>query len=91
MREWPLDTTYRFGDIWSMGLDARYDLGGTAPTRTGLQIGWQNECVTVDFSVSRRFTSSTTLTPSTDFGLSVGLNGFSTGRPHTAASPGGTS
>jgi LPS-assembly protein len=84
--EWTIDTTYRFDEIWSMGLDARYDVGANAPTGTGLQIGWQNECVTVDFSVSRRFTSSTTLTPSTDFGLSVGLNGFSAGRTNTAAS-----
>ncbi|AGI68296.1 putative organic solvent tolerance family protein [Octadecabacter antarcticus 307] len=84
--EWTIDTTYRFDQIWSMGLDARYDVMANAPTSTGLQIGWQNECVTVDFSVSRRFTTSTTLTPSTDFGLSVGLNGFSAGRTFDAAS-----
>ncbi|AKS46385.1 LPS-assembly protein [Octadecabacter temperatus] len=77
--EWTFDTTYRFNNTWSMGLDARYDVASTAPTQSGLEIGWQNECVTVDFSVSRRFTSSTTLTPSTDFGLSIGLNGFSAG------------
>ena len=78
--EWTFDTSYRFNTTWSMGLDARYDVASTAPTQSGLEIGWQNECVTVDFSVSRRFTSSTTLTPSTDFGLTVGLNGFSAGR-----------
>lgn len=77
--EWALDTTYRFNTTWSMGLDARYDVGSSAPTQSGLEIGWQNECVTVDFSVSRRFTSSTTLTPSTDFGFTIGLNGFSAG------------
>ena len=78
--ELAFDTTYRFNDTWSMGLDARYDVASTTQTQSGLEIGWQNECVTVDFSVSRRFTSSTTLTPSTDFGLTVGLNGFSAGR-----------
>jgi LPS-assembly protein len=84
--EWTIDTTYRFDHIWSVGLDARYDVMADVPTSTGLQIGWQNECVTVDFSVSRRFTSSTTLTPSTDFGLSIGLNGFSAGRSIDTAS-----
>lgn len=74
------DTTYRLNDMWAVGLDARYDVLAKEPTSTGLDIGWQNECVTVDFSVSRRFTSSTTITPSTDFGLSIGLNGFSAGR-----------
>ena len=78
--EWTINSRYRFDDTWSMGLDARYDVVADNPTETGLQIGWQNECVTVDFSVSRRFTSSTTLTPSTDFGLSIRLNGFSAGR-----------
>lgn len=78
--ELAFDTTYRFNDMWSVGLDARYDVLADEPTQTGLEIGWQNECVTVDFSVSRRFTSSTTVTPSTDFGFSIGLNGFSAGR-----------
>jgi len=78
--EWTIDSTYRFDDTWSMGLDARYDVVSDSPTRTGLEIGWQNECVTVDFSVSRRFTSSTRLNASTDFDLSIGLNGFSAGR-----------
>jgi len=78
--EWTIDTGYRFNDIWSAGFDARYDVIADAPTSAGLDIGWQNECVTVDFSVSRRFTSSTTLTASNDFGLSIGLNGFSAGR-----------
>ena len=78
--EWTIDTGYRFNDTWSMGLDARYDIVSNGPSETALEIGWQNECVTVDFSVSRRFTTSSTLNASTDFGLSVGLNGFSAGR-----------
>lgn len=78
--EWTIDSTYRINDIWTVGLDARYDVAAGEPTQAGLQVGWQNECVTVDFSVSRRFTSSSTVQPTTDFGLSVGLNGFSAGR-----------
>jgi LPS-assembly protein len=78
--EWALDTSYYFNSTWTAGFDARYDAATSSPTRAGLQIGWQNECVKVDFSVSRRFTTSITLTPSTDFGLSIGLNGFSAGR-----------
>lgn len=78
--EWTIDADYVFDSMWSLGVDARYDVVTDAPTQAGLEIGWQNECVNVEFSVSRRFTSSTTLTPSTDFGLTVGLNGFSAGR-----------
>ena len=82
--EWTIDADYRFNETWTMGLDARYDIVSNGPSETGLEIGWQNECVNVDFSVSRRFTTSTTLEASTDFGLSVGLNGFSAG--HTVDS-----
>jgi len=78
--EWTFDAGYRFDNTWSAGANARYDVQSSSPSRTGIEIGWQNECVTVDFSVSRRFTTSTTLSPSTDFGLSIGLNGFSAGR-----------
>lgn len=78
--EWTIDSTYRVNDVWSLGLDARYDVAADEPSRAGLEIGWQNECVAVDFSVSRRFTTSTTLTPSTDYGLSIELNGFGAGR-----------
>jgi LPS-assembly protein len=85
VREVSFDGDYRFNDNWSAGLEMRYDLAAGSPSRAGLDIGWRNECVTVDFSVSRRFTSSTSVQPTTDFGLLVGLTGFSTGR--TGAAP----
>lgn len=84
--EWTIDSSYTFDDVWSMGFDIRYDVVSDSPTEAGLAVGWQNECVTVDFSVSRRFTTSTTLTASTDFGFTVGLNGFSAGRSITESS-----
>ena len=78
--EWSFDTVYKVSDAWSIQLDTRYDVAADQPARAGLGIGWRNECITVDLSVSRRFTSSTTVDPSTDFGLSVSLGGFSAGR-----------
>jgi LPS-assembly protein len=33
--------------------------------------------VTVDLSVKRRYTTSTSLEPTTSFGITVGLRGFS--------------
>lgn len=86
VREISFDGTYRFNENWSAGLDMRYDLAAGSPSQAGLDVGWRNECVTVDFSVSRRFTSSTSVQPTTDFGLLVGLTGFSAGR--VGASPG---
>ena len=78
--EWTLDAAYRIDSAWTLSADARYDVVEDRPVQAGLGVGWENECVTVDVSVSRRFTSSTSLEPTTDFGLSVGIKGFSTGR-----------
>ncbi|TCP63253.1 LPS-assembly protein [Rhodovulum bhavnagarense] len=77
--EWVLDAAYRFRDNWTGKTDWRYDFvaGDTASASLGLE--YRNECITVDLSLSRRFTSSTTVDPSTDFGLTVSLGGFGAG------------
>ncbi|MHA6323562.1 LPS-assembly protein LptD [Roseivivax sp. CAU 1753] len=77
--EWTLDGAYTFSQDWSADGYWRYDLGDNRSDRAGLGVTWQNECVSAEFSVSRRFASSTNLDPSTDFGLTVSLKGFSTG------------
>ena len=46
-------------------------------TRAGLGLVYSNECVTVDLSVNRRYTSTTSVEPTTDFGFTIALNGFS--------------
>jgi LPS-assembly protein len=78
--EWNVDAAYQINSRWEVRADGRYDLAVNAPARAGFGIGWRNECVTVDLSVYRRYTSSTLVEPSTTFGLSVNLNGFSAGR-----------
>lgn len=86
--EWTLDTAIRLNDAWEISADARYDIANDRPARAGLGVEWRNECVTVDLSVSRRFTSSDTIEPSTDYGLSVSLAGFSAGRSAVGPSAG---
>ena len=53
-------------------------VGAAAQVNPDLYAGlqWRNECATIDLSLSRRFTSSTSVRPSTDFDLSVELGGF---------------
>ena len=78
--EWTLDADLTLTDAWSMTLDARYDVAADRPVRAGIGFGWQNECVTIEVSASRRYTSSTSVDPTTTFGLSGSLAGFSAGR-----------
>ncbi|MFV2001414.1 MAG: LPS-assembly protein LptD [Paracoccaceae bacterium] len=71
-----LDATYAISRYWSTRVDLRYDFEAGKATRAGVAVAYNSGCVTVDLSLSRRFTSSTSVTPSTDVGFSVSLNGF---------------
>ncbi|HDR29609.1 LPS-assembly protein LptD [Rhodovulum sp.] len=74
--EWVMDAAYRFRDNWIGKTDWRYDFVADRAARAGIGLEYRNECVTVDLSLSRRFTSSTSVEPSTDFGVTVSLSGF---------------
>ena len=76
VRELVLDSTYAVTSNWTAHLTDRYDLAAESTAQAGLKLNYQNECLLVDLSVSRRYTSSTSVAPSTDFGLTVELLGF---------------
>ncbi|SDG38506.1 LPS-assembly protein LptD [Alloyangia pacifica] len=76
--EWTLGGSYRFATNWTSSAEWRYDLADQRLDRTGLGLQYRNECVQVDFSVTRKYASSTNLEPSTDYGLTVALTGFGT-------------
>jgi LPS-assembly protein len=83
--ELQLDGRYAMNANWTGRAQARYDLQSDRATSAGLALEFRNECMKVDLSLSRRFTSSTSVQPTTDFGLGVDLLGFGSG-----ASPGAT-
>lgn len=70
------DGTYAINPSWSAGASLRYDISDDRATRAGLGVVYRNECVTVDLSVRRRYTSSSSIEPDTDIGFSISLRGF---------------
>jgi LPS-assembly protein len=82
--ELAFEGSYKLSEVWTGRAQARYDLEQNRANRAGLGFQFRNECVSVDLSLSRRFTSSTSVKPTTDFGLSVDLVGFGAG---TGAGP----
>ncbi|ARO14740.1 organic solvent tolerance protein [Ketogulonicigenium robustum] len=88
--ELTLGGAYRFNDTWRVSSDLRYDFAASQIMRNGFSMQWQNECVVVDLSVSRRYTSALYVEPATEFGLSVNLTGFSVGGVRRASSACGT-
>jgi LPS-assembly protein len=76
INELTLDTGYAFSDRWSGSAALRYDFDVLRTQSAGIGLAYRNECLAVDLSLSRRFTSSTSVAPTTDVGLKVSLNGF---------------
>lgn len=74
--EWEFAASYRMRDYWTGRTGWRYDAVENDQIEAGVGLVFQNECLTVDLSLSRRFSTSTTDRESTDFGLTVELAGF---------------
>ncbi|MGC3936781.1 LPS-assembly protein LptD [Roseobacter sp. EG26] len=77
LAEIALDGSYRVDRHWTANADWRYDLTLDRAASAGIGFTYNNECVSVAFSVDRRYTNSSSLAPSTTLGLSIGLRGFS--------------
>ncbi len=73
------DAGWNFAPNWRGTVGGRYDFEASRAARASLGLQYSNECATVDLSLSRRFTSSTSVSADTDFNLSVALNGFGAG------------
>lgn len=75
--EFWFDGSYRVDDYWTASANLRYDIADDTATRAGIGLVYQNECVTIDLSLNRSFTSSSSVEPTTDFGFTIALSGFS--------------
>jgi LPS-assembly protein len=71
------DGSYNVNANWRASANLRYDISDARASRAGIGLVYTNECVTVDLSLNRRYTSTTSVEPSTDFGFTISLNGFS--------------
>jgi len=75
--EYAIDGTFRISDRWSGSVEWRYDIVRDDTAQAGFGLMYQNECVEMALSLSRRYTSSVNLAPSTDVSFTIGLRGFS--------------
>lgn len=75
--ELSIDGSYDINPLWTASSDLSYDIGTDEPAEAGFGLRYENECVSVLLSVTRQFTSSSSVEASTDFGFNIGLRGFS--------------
>ncbi|PUB12756.1 LPS-assembly protein LptD [Yoonia sediminilitoris] len=80
LSEWTVDAGAKITQAWSLTADGRYNVAQDRPVSAALGLRWRNECVTIDVSASRRYSSSTNVEPTTTYGISGSLTGFSVGR-----------
>ena len=71
-----LDARYRVRPNWELRGLWRYDVATHSNLRAGAGITYGNECAEFDLSVSRRYTSSDNVPPSTSIGFSLRLAGI---------------
>ena len=83
--ELTFDADWAITESWAAEIETRYDFEADRAARAAFGLQYATECVTFDLSLSRRFTSSTSVRPTTDVDLSVVLNGFGSGNRATAA------
>ncbi len=86
--EWTVDAAFVLNQSWTFEVDARYDVAADEPLRAGAGLQWQNECVTLALSASRRFTSSSTVDATTTFGLTGSIGSFAAGQSAGARATG---
>jgi LPS-assembly protein len=72
-----VDGSYDLNGNWTAAANVRYNIADDRTTRAGLALTYQNECVTLNLSLNRRFTSTERVEPTTKFGFTLSLNGFS--------------
>jgi LPS-assembly protein len=75
--ELTVDGSYAINGNWTTSANVRYDLEEDRAASAGVGFEYNNECVAVDLSINRSYTSSTSVEPSTSLGFTVSLRGFS--------------
>ena len=79
--EFTATANYGLVGDFKLRADWQYDLSAEATRSDSLGLSYQNECVTFDLSLSRSYTTSGNVAPSTSYGILIQLDGFGTNRP----------
>ena len=67
---------WQITDGWWASAETRYDFAENRAQKAELGLQYRNECITVEMSVERRFSSSEELDAETSFDLGIRLGGF---------------
>ncbi|PPB81618.1 LPS-assembly protein [Albidovulum inexpectatum] len=71
-----LDAGWDVSDGWRASVSGRYDFIANRAARAGFGLQYRTDCILVDLSLSRRYTSSASVTADTSINLGVELTGL---------------
>lgn len=80
------ESTYKLNRHWTGAFDVRYETDTDRATFTGVGLTYENECLGVDLTLSRRFADASDVEPITEFGVSLFLPGFGSRQANNARS-----
>ena len=80
LSEWAVEGVLDLNDNWTASADWRYDFNEGRAARAGIGLDYETDCIRIDLSVTRRYATSTSVTPTTDFGFRVSLLGVGNGQ-----------
>jgi len=72
---------YRFAPNWELDLDYTYDIAEARSVSGAAGVTYGNDCAEIGLSVSRRFTTSNNVPPTTLFSLELRLAGIGASEP----------
>ena len=87
LSEWTFGGDYDLNDRWTASADWRYDFNEGRAARAGFGLDYETDCIRIDLSVTRRYATSTSVTPTTDFGFRVSLLGVGNGQKQGTSRP----
>ncbi|SEL31735.1 LPS-assembly protein LptD [Pacificibacter marinus] len=76
LSELSMDSTFQIKDNWTASVDYRYDFEESKAASAGLELEYSNECARVKFGVSRRFTDTDSLDPTTNYSIAIGFGAY---------------
>lgn len=71
-----LNGRYDLSKHWAVRADWRFNVEDDRAATAGLGVSYNNECVALDITMARSYSSSTAVEPTTNFGFNVALRGF---------------
>lgn len=76
LSELTLDSTVVLKTGWTASADYRYDFEQNQAAAAGFGLEYINECARVKLGISRRYTDTQSLDPTTNYSISVGFGAF---------------